>query len=90
MVFLGKDRIHCEEAGEINVKGLAYPVVTYVAVDSYENLGKARQQIREEHANLKLDIDLDAMNSDERRYAARALRRALDQLARPEEGEGSV
>ena len=84
-----KDRIHCEEAGEIKVKGIAYPVATYVAIDSYENLGKVRQQIREEQPNLKLDIDLDAMNGDERRYAARTLKRALDQLATSEEGEGS-
>ncbi len=71
------------------VKGIAYPVATYVAIDSYENLGKVRQQIREEHPNLKLDIDLDAMNSDERRDAAHALRHALDQLATLEEGQGS-
>jgi class 3 adenylate cyclase/HAMP domain-containing protein len=76
-----KDEIHCEERGTINVKGIAYPVATYEVVDSYDDLGKDRQRIREDHPNMKLDLDLDTMSADERSEAAVALRRALDRLS---------
>ena len=31
-----KDKIQCEDHGEVNVKGIAYPVATYQVVDSHE------------------------------------------------------
>ncbi len=76
-----KDKIQCEEHGEVNVKGIAYPVATYQVVDSHENLGERRQLIHEEHPNLTLDLNLDAMSADEVSRAATALQRALDRLA---------
>jgi class 3 adenylate cyclase/HAMP domain-containing protein len=82
-----KDEIHCEERGAIDVKGIAYPVATYDVIDSYDDLGKDRQRIREDHPKMKLDLDLDAMSADERSEAAAALRRALDRLSGS--GEGS-
>jgi class 3 adenylate cyclase/HAMP domain-containing protein len=82
-----RDRIHCEEHGEISVKGIAYPVATFVAVDDYENLGWDRQLIREHHVNLKLDIDLGAMSAKERSQAASVLRHALDRLSKSEQGD---
>ncbi len=75
-----RDQIHCEEHGEIEVKGIAYPVATYQVVDTYENLGTERRHFRERHAHVRLDLDLDAMTSDDRGQAARILRRALDLL----------
>ncbi|MDH3688806.1 MAG: PAS-domain containing protein [Gammaproteobacteria bacterium] len=75
-----QNEIHCEERGQIEVKGIAYPVATYQVVDSYDNLGQDRQRICEELNNLKLDLDLDAMSSDEKSQAAIVLRRALDRL----------
>jgi class 3 adenylate cyclase/methyl-accepting chemotaxis protein len=75
-----RDQIHCEEHGEIEVKGIAYPVATYQAVDTYENLGTERRHFRERHAHVRLDLDLDVMTSDDRGEAARILRRALDLL----------
>ncbi|TFH47688.1 MAG: HAMP domain-containing protein [Lysobacterales bacterium] len=75
-----KDQILCEEKDAITVKGIAYPIVSYQVVDSYDNLNRDRHVIREEHANFKLDLDLDAMSGDERSHAASALRRALNQL----------
>jgi class 3 adenylate cyclase/HAMP domain-containing protein len=78
---LVRDEIHCEEHGQIQVKGIAYPVATYVAVNSYDNLDRERELIREDHPNLKLDLDLDAMSLDERNEAAAVLRRALDRLS---------
>ena len=72
------DQIACEERGEIEVKGIAYPVATYHVVNSYEDLGRERRHFREEHPNVKVDLDLDAMTSEDRGQAAEILRRAMD------------
>ncbi len=83
-----KDQICCEEHGEIEVKGIAYPVVTYRVLDSYENLRRERRRVRENHPNVKLELDFDAMTSDDRDQASLILRRALDLLsANPEPGQ---
>jgi len=82
-----KDQIECEEHGEIDVKGIAHPVSTYQVVDTYDNLGKHRQLIREDHPNLKLDLDLDAMSVDERSRAATVLKRVLDRLSPLEQSD---
>jgi class 3 adenylate cyclase len=82
-----KEEIRCEEHGETEVKGIAYPVVTYRVVDTYENLGRERRHFREEHSNVKVDIDLEAMTKDDRKPAADILRRALDLLAEGDEPE---
>jgi class 3 adenylate cyclase len=47
-----RDQIHCEEHGNITVKGIAYPLATYQVVDTYENLRTERLFIHEEHPNL--------------------------------------
>lgn len=72
-----KGEVRCEEYGEIDVKGIAYPVATYRVVDTFENLGRERRHFREELSNVKLDIDLEAMTKDDRGLAADLLRRAL-------------
>jgi PAS domain S-box-containing protein len=82
---LVKDQIHCEEHGQIKVKGIAYPVATYEVADTYDNLGKERQLIHEDHPNLNLNLDLDAMSTNERSEAAAILRKALDRLSTPVE-----
>ena len=74
-------RIHCEERGQISVKGIAYPVATYQVIDTYENLGAERRIIHEERPSLKLDLDLDAMSADDRSLAAAVLRETLDRLS---------
>ncbi len=76
-----RDLIHCEEHGEIEVRGIAYPVATYQVLDSYENLGRERRHFREDRPKVKLDLDLGAMTSDEREQAATVLRHALDLLS---------
>jgi len=75
---LVRDRISCEEHGEIEVKGIAYPVATYMVVDSYQALGRQRRRIREDHPGVRLDLDLDAMSPTDRSQTADILRRALD------------
>ncbi|MFQ6017109.1 MAG: adenylate/guanylate cyclase domain-containing protein [Kiloniellaceae bacterium] len=79
------DQIHCEERGHIDVKGIAYPIATYQVIDTYENLGKEPKHFREDHPNVKLDLDLDAMSADDRGTAAAILRRALDHLSAHDE-----
>ncbi len=40
-----KEDIHCEPAGQIQVKGLAYPITSYRVLDHYENLSANEQLI---------------------------------------------
>ena len=76
-----RDRIHCEERGQISVKGIAHPVSTYQVVDTYEHLAAKRGLIHEERPSLRIDLDLDAMSADDRSDAAAVLREALDRLS---------
>jgi adenylate cyclase len=75
-----KDQILCKEMDTITVKGIAYPVATYQVIDSYDSLNQSRHIIREEHPNLKLDIDTGAMSDDDRNHAESILRQAIKQL----------
>ena len=81
-----RQRIHCEERGQISVKGIAYPVGTYQVVDTYENVRAVRGFIHEEHPSLRLDLDLDAMSADDRNHAAAVLHKALDRLSAVDRG----
>ncbi len=78
---LVREQIHCEEHGEVEVKGIAYPVATYRVVDTFENLGEVRRHFQEHHPNIKLDIDLQAMTSADRAQATAVLLKALDTIA---------
>jgi len=75
-----RDKFHCEKHGEAKVKGIAYPVDTYLVNDSYENLSQHRNHFLEEHHGMKVDLNFDAMNSDDQHHAAEVLRRALNWL----------
>ena len=76
-----RDRIQCEERGQISVKGIAHPVSTYQVVDTYAHLAAERGLIHEERPSLRIDLDLDAMSADDRSHAAAVLREALDRLS---------
>ena len=75
-----KDIFQCEEHGEIKVKGIAYPVVTYLVNNSYLDLSPHRNRFTEEHHGMKVDLDIDDMDSDAQEHAAETLRRALKWL----------
>ena len=75
-----KDKYHCEKHGEAKVKGIAYPVNTYLVKDSYENLSQDRNRFLEEYQGIKVDLNFDAMNLDDQHHAANVLRRALHWL----------
>jgi PAS domain S-box-containing protein len=76
-----KDEVHCEEHGEIRVKGLAYPITTYRVVDLKANLAERGREVRADLPHLKLRLDAGSMSPDERARAADALREALARIA---------
>ena len=69
-----QDEVHCEERGQVQVKGIAHPVATYAV------LGPKQDAERDMTAHLQLDLDPERMTDDERRAAAEKLRRALGLL----------
>jgi PAS domain S-box-containing protein len=77
-----KDKIHCEEQGQIGVKGIAYPVATYRAVELKTNLAAARGAIRAELPHFRLEAEPELMSAEERDQVAVTLRDALERLAR--------
>jgi len=79
---LVKDEINCKEHGEITAKGIAYPVTAYQVLDRHAQLDKYLGRIREDHPNLKLNVDLGAMSEVERAQAAVVLQKAIDQITR--------
>jgi len=81
---LVKDQVYCEERGHIEVKGIAYPVAIYQAVDLYVKAHGGAQRISEARPHVTLDLNLNAMSDEERRAAAGLLERALAQLTAPQ------
>ncbi len=75
------DQIVCKEHGKIDVKGIAYPVATYQVIDTHEAVGKERLHFREDHPNIKLDLDLVSMSADDRSTITSILRQALEYLS---------
>jgi len=76
-----RDQILCEEHGQIEIKGIAYPVTTYQVTDSYENLGRKSRHFREEHPSIRLDLDLDSMDKEDRTRAIEILNQGLELLS---------
>ena len=76
-----KDEIHCEEYGNIRVRGIAYPVTTYRVVDLKANLGSASDTIHAQFPHLRLELEPHLMTAEERGQAAVALRQALDRVS---------
>ena len=75
------DQVACEEHGEIDVKGISYPIATFRVVDLYENLGESDQAISAQRPHLKLDVDIKLMSAEEREEAATLLQDALNRLS---------
>jgi PAS domain S-box-containing protein len=76
-----KDEIHCEERGQVRVKGIAYPIAVYGAVDLKVNRVATPEIIRAEMPHLRLQMEPDLMSAGERARAAATLRGALERLA---------
>ncbi len=52
------DQVACEKHGELEVRGISYPVVTY-PVDLHANLDEKYQPIHTELSHLKIDANLN-------------------------------
>jgi PAS domain S-box-containing protein len=76
-----KDEFHCKKRGQINVKGISYPVETYQVIGAHKDLGTKRTRIQEKIPNLKFDINLEDMTGDQISQAATVLRGALRQIS---------
>jgi class 3 adenylate cyclase len=83
-----RDEIYCVEEGEIDVKGIAYPVTIYRVVDTRANL-QHRGAISESHPFLSIDLDAGKMTGSDRKLARRVLERALHLLDGPGAEEAS-
>jgi PAS domain S-box-containing protein len=77
-----KDDIHCEEHGNIRVRGIAYPVTTYRVVDLKANLVSGGVAIRKHLPHLRLELEPHLMSAEELDEAASTLRQALGQVSR--------
>jgi hypothetical protein len=76
-----KDVIECEEVGQIEVKGISYPISTYRVIDLYENLEEEKRPIRANMPHVRLDVDVNLMTAKEKRQAAAMLLEAADRLS---------
>jgi class 3 adenylate cyclase len=76
-----KDEFHCEKRGQINVKGISYPVETYQVIVAHKDMETKRALIQEDIPNLKFDINLEAMTGNQISQAATVLRGALRQIS---------
>jgi adenylate cyclase len=77
-----REEVHCEEHGDIRVRGIAYPVTTYRVVDLKTNVTAGDVAIRAQRPHLRLELEPHLMSADERDEAALILREALDRLSR--------
>ena len=72
--------IDCEEQGKIDVKGIAYPVITY-SVLKYRQLPEKQDSVyRESVKGMSLEIDRDSMQPADRNAALEKLERAIEHL----------
>ena len=76
-----KDVIECEEVGQIEVKGISYPISTYRVIDLYENLEEEKRPIHAKMPHVRLDVDVNLMTTKEKRQAAAMLLEAVDRLS---------
>jgi len=72
-----RDEIHCEEKGQIRVKGIAYPVAIYNVVALKTDIATTCSPVRTDLPHLRLEVEPELMSADERNQAAKALRHAL-------------
>ena len=75
-----KDEILCEQQPHIRVKGIAYPIGTYRAVDLKADRAARGRSVHAELPHFKLEAQPELMSAEERERAAAALRDALDRL----------
>ena len=73
---LVRDEIGCREHETVRMKGMAYPVKTYVV----ETGDDSASRISERRGKLAVDLDLESMTDEDRKQAAALLREVMDKL----------
>jgi class 3 adenylate cyclase len=71
---LVQDEIECKEMGHISVKGISYPIATYLVAGRRD---RAADRILEKVRGLSVDIDLSAMTDSDRQTAESLPEQAL-------------
>ncbi len=84
-----KDEIRAEERGPIRVKGIAYPVATYLVRGLKSGVAVPCGPFRTDLPHLRLEIQPELMSTNERQEAAAALRHALDAIGTSASGPGT-
>jgi len=74
------DEIECEEHGQIEVKGIAYPVTAYSVVGQRKSTMHPDANLHEVRAGLSLKIDKNVMSIKDRQIALDALQKAIKLL----------
>jgi len=75
-----KDVIACKPKRKIEVKGIAYPVMTYTVLDLIETLQEEREHIKARLKGFNLSIDFDKLNYADKLYAREMLQKAMSKL----------
>jgi PAS domain S-box-containing protein len=75
-----KDVIACKPKKKIEVKGIAYPVMTYTVLDLIETLQEEREHIKARLKGFNLSIDFDKLNYADKLYAREMLQKAMSKL----------
>jgi PAS domain S-box-containing protein len=75
-----RDEFHCEERGQISVRGISYPVTSYALVAERDAKVEPAGTVDVPYPNFSLHLDPANMSDSERNEAVRRLRDALDKL----------
>ena len=75
-----KNDILCEEAGDVTVKGVAYPIITYRVVGPIEDPKDNEAAVTVNLPNMQINADLEQMTDEERVDARRVLQETLSRL----------
>jgi class 3 adenylate cyclase len=79
---LVKHAIRCEERGQVEVKGIAYPIATYEVVDG-QMTPSTDVVVQEDDSHIRIDLDLNSLSDAGRQAAIRVLQRTLSRLSSP-------
>ena len=79
---LVKQAIRCRPQGAVSLRGFGHPVATFLVEGEAIQDDTAASRIRAEHPGLKLDLDLDTLDPDDRDSLVAVLERTLDRLRR--------
>ena len=71
-----QDDIACTKRGQIEVKGIAYPVDTYRVDETQSATLQEASDIHERMPHFRLDVDVSVLPDDEREDALKALQAA--------------